>query len=168
MAGSYCKNNHILQIIYYFCSIRHHRSHLAINPILFFFSFFFPWKSLSLQKEKVLTNKDGIVAVFCIIIIRGTIRSRWINRTPTCRLCWVCPLMKKKRQKFGAFHALFTELSTEDPQSFRILFKNGQGSIWELLVLFNSFISGLCLQKYTFTLDVIRYMTEKHIRHILK
>jgi hypothetical protein len=37
--------------------------------------------------------------------------------------------MKKKRQKFGAFHALFTELSTEDPQSFRILFKNGQGSI---------------------------------------
>jgi len=29
--GSHGNINHILQIICYFCSIRHHRSHLAVN-----------------------------------------------------------------------------------------------------------------------------------------
>ena len=29
--GSHDNINHILQIIYYFCSIRHHRSHLVVN-----------------------------------------------------------------------------------------------------------------------------------------
>jgi hypothetical protein len=59
------KINHIQQIIYYFCSIRHHRSHVAIDPILFFYI-----KKITFPPNKmVLTYTDGIAAALSIIII---------------------------------------------------------------------------------------------------
>ena len=72
-SSSHGKINRTLQIIFYFCSIRHRHSHLAINRVLLlFFSFFmslgfFKYKNhISLQNKMVPTDENGIAAALCI------------------------------------------------------------------------------------------------------
>jgi len=65
----------------------------------------------------VLTGENGMAVALCIIIILDSaIRRRLINMNPTRRSCWVRPSLRR-HPIFRAFHALLTELSTEDPQS---------------------------------------------------
>ena len=70
----------------------------------------------------LLTGEDGIAAALRITIIVGAIRKRLIKRPHARRLCWVRPWITIY-PIFGAFVTSLIELSTEDPQSFRILQK---------------------------------------------
>jgi hypothetical protein len=71
----------------------------------------------------VLIGEDGMAAALFIIIIVGAIRKGLVNNgNHTCKLCWVRPWIRR-RPIFGAFLTPLTELSTEDPQIFRILQK---------------------------------------------
>jgi hypothetical protein len=106
----------ILQIIYYFCSIQHHCLHLGINHIVFFLIY----KSLSLQNKTVLTDEDGMAEALCIINYSWCYMKE-TDRWESCKQVVLCPSFNKKMPKiFRAFHALLTELSTEDRQRFTI------------------------------------------------
>jgi hypothetical protein len=59
----------MLQIIYDFCSILLHCTHLAINPVLFFFYQI----HFSLQNKMILADQECMAAAVCIIIILGAI-----------------------------------------------------------------------------------------------
>ena len=115
LAGSHGNIYHILHILHYFCSIRHHQSHLAIIPILFcFIQITFPPKQNGVE--------DGLAAtLWCIMIILVAIRRR-NNKDPARRSCCVHPCIRR-RPKFEGFRALLIELSTKDPQIFMILLK---------------------------------------------
>ena len=93
----------------------------------------------------ILVYEDGMATAVWIIIILGAVR-RQVNRNPAHILCWVCTWIRR-------FYALLKELSTEDHQTISLF----------SVAIFTLFISGLCLQKYTFNFDVTGYMNETHI-----
>jgi hypothetical protein len=62
-------------------------------------------------------------------------------------------VVPRKRTWIRRFYALLKELSTEDHQTISLF----------SVAIFTLFISGLCLQKYTFNFDVTGYMNETHI-----
>ena len=95
----------------------------------------------------------------CTEIVLGSSLAKKIhNRNHAQRSCWVRPWLRRFTI-FGAFHTPLTQLSTEDPHSFRMFLIF---DIWKHLKYYQN------LQKRTFIFDVTRYMNEKHILHILK
>ena len=69
-------------------------------------------------------ENDDIVATLCIIIIANAVQI--INKKrQRHRRQWTRPWIQRRSQH-GAHHALLQELTTEDPEGFRIFFVNGQ------------------------------------------
>ena len=98
-----------------------------------------------------------MAAAVCIIIILGAI-------TDQCEFCMQIVLSLSMDKN--------TPKTWSVPCNFYRRIKRISSKSWQILIrsvaIFTLFVTGLCLQKYTFTFDVIGYMNEKYIINILK
>jgi len=156
--GSPGKVNRILQIIYmyYFCSIRHRRSHLVIFwVLLLLIKISFPPKQNSSHWWRWRYYSHMHYNYY------------WCYKSPAPRSCWVHPWIRWCT-KFGHFMHFWQNYRQKILKGLWFFLRMDMEALDELLGLLISFTSELYLQTWTFTFDATGIWMKKHMIHILK